>query len=105
MMDASTRNLAREKQTEFANGIVSVGAKNIADKIGVHPSQITRWQGKDGVIEKACAVMAVIEMEMPKNGMVIFQGEETAELAKGLIEMLEHIRTPKEKTSAATEAI
>ncbi|MBK5075166.1 hypothetical protein I2492_19390, partial [Budviciaceae bacterium CWB-B4] len=82
--------------------IAIAGASNIAKRIGVNPSQITRWQMADGVVKKASALLAVLDFDVP-TGTVIFHGTETTDLAKELIKMLEHLR--ESKTSVAAEEI
>ena len=104
MMDANTRKIARELESFVVGRIATKRAINVAAKVGVNSSQITRWQEKDGLVSKACALFAAIDFNVP-DGTVIFQGEDTAMVAQMLTEMLAHIREPKNKAPAATEAI
>ncbi|MBK5075199.1 hypothetical protein I2492_19570, partial [Budviciaceae bacterium CWB-B4] len=57
MQDASTRKKARDFESEIVSRIAIAGASNIAKRIGVNPSQITRWQMADGVVKKASALL------------------------------------------------
>ena len=103
MLDAITRKKAREFESEIVSRIAIAGASNVASRVGVNASQITRWQMNDGIVQKASTLLAVLNFDVP-TGTVIFQGEDTTELAKGLIEMLAHIREPKNKAPVAPEA-
>ncbi|WP_416413791.1 CII family transcriptional regulator [Pantoea sp. App145] len=64
----------------------------MAKKLGVDKSQVSRWQSRGGMIEKASCLLAALDFQQ-SSGVVIFKGDETAELAKCLIGMLEHIRS------------
>lgn len=90
---ATSRNIARDIENEILCRIAARGVTAVAQKIGVDKSQVSRWQSKGGLIEKASQLLAVIDFQKPE-GMVLFQGEETAELARGLTAMLDHLRTP-----------
>ncbi len=91
---ATTRNVkAREIQSEILSRIAVQGVTAVAKQIGVDKSQVSRWQSKGGLVEKASQLLAVIDFQKPQ-GLVLFQGEETAEVAKALLAMLEHLRNP-----------
>lgn len=94
MQDATTRNKAREIQSEIMGLIAAQGVTPTAKKIGVNKSQVSRWQSPGGLVEKASSLLAALDYQRPE-GIVLFKGDETADLARGLIEMLEHIREPK----------
>jgi len=90
----TTRNVkAREIQSEILSRIAVQGVTAVAKQIGVDKSQVSRWQSKGGLVEKASQLLAVIDFQKPE-GLVLFQGEETAEVAKALLAMLEHLRNP-----------
>lgn len=90
---ATSRNKARDIESEIVSRIAAQGVTAVAKKLGVDKSQVSRWQSRGGLIEKASCLLAAINFEQPA-GLVLFQGEETADLARGLIAMLEHIRNP-----------
>ncbi|TKI03553.1 CII family transcriptional regulator [Martelella alba] len=103
---AYQRNRAREIETRIRGKIQAMGVCRVADVVGVHQSQVSRWQTGDNVVSKAARLLAAIGFDEPDNSLVI-QGEGTAELARALIEMLEHIREPvnspkKKKSRGAT---
>lgn len=91
----TSRNTAREIESEILSRIAARGVTVVARQIGVDKSQVSRWQSKGGLVEKASKLLAEIEFMKPE-GLVIFQGEETAALAQSLTAMLEHIRKPVE---------
>ncbi len=100
MEPANARIKARDFESRIRGKIAAMGVCRVADVVGVHESQISRWQTGDNVVSKAARLLAAIGFDEPDNNLVI-QGEGTAELAKALIEMLDHIREPKEKTPNA----
>lgn len=89
--NTTSRNKARDIESEIVSRIAAQGVTAVAKKLGVDKSQVSRWQSRGGLIEKASNLLAVIGYEQPA-GLVIFKGDETGELAKCLIGMLEHIR-------------
>lgn len=91
--NATSRNIARDIENEILCRIAAKGVTAVAQKIGVDKSQVSRWQSKGGLVEKASQLLAVIDFQKPE-GMVLFQGEDTAEVAKALLAMLEHLRNP-----------
>lgn len=88
---ATSRNKAREIESEIVSRIAAEGVSTIAKRVGVNKSQVSRWQSRGGLVEKASILLAALDFQHP-SGLVIFQGEETQQLAKCLIGMLEHIR-------------
>ncbi|AOM40524.1 CII family transcriptional regulator [Xenorhabdus hominickii] len=98
---ASYSKLFRNKESELLNKLVLTGSRNVARIIGVHESQITRWQRPQKIaelsfIEKMARFLVAIEYDSPDTNVVI-----NREDAKALIEALEYIRYPKRKTSKA----
>ncbi|TCW00423.1 CII family transcriptional regulator [Biostraticola tofi] len=91
---AYSRNKAREIETRIRGKIAAMGVCRVADVVGVHQSQVSRWQTGDNVVSKAAKLLAAIGFDEPDNSLVI-QGEGTAEIAKMLTEMLGFIREPK----------
>ncbi|WP_158784183.1 CII family transcriptional regulator [Pantoea sp. BAV 3049] len=89
---ATSRNKARDIESEIVSRIAAQGVTAVAKQIGVDKSQVSRWQSKGGLVEKASQLLAAIDFEQP-SGLVLFKGDETADLARGLIAMLEHIRS------------
>lgn len=89
---ATSRNIARDIENEIIVRIAERGVTAVAKEIGVDKSRVSRWQSKGGLVEKASQLLAAIDFQRPE-GMVLFRGEETAELAKGLIAMLDHLRS------------
>ncbi|WP_431022012.1 CII family transcriptional regulator [Erwinia rhapontici] len=90
---ATARNVkAREIQSEILSRIAVQGVTAVAKQIGVDKSQVSRWQSKGGLVEKASQLLAVIDFQKPQ-GLVLFQGEDTADLARGLVAMLDHLRS------------
>ncbi len=94
---ANTRNKARDIEARIRGKIAVMGVCRVADVVGVDKSQVSRWQTGDNVVSKAARLLAAIGFDEPDNSLVI-QGEGTAELAKALIEMLDHL---KEKAPSA----
>ncbi|MFG1172137.1 CII family transcriptional regulator [Erwiniaceae bacterium CAU 1747] len=88
----TARNEARDIESEIVSRIAAQGVTAIAKKIGVDKSQVSRWQSRGGLVEKASQLLAAIDFQRPE-GVVLFRGEETAELARGLIAMLDHLRS------------
>ncbi|MCT6589206.1 lambda phage CII family protein [Pantoea dispersa] len=93
-MDSNTtsRNKARDIESEIVSRIAAQGVTAVAKKLGVDKSQVSRWQSRGGLVEKASCLLAAIGYEQPA-GMVIFKGDETGQLAQCLIGMLDHLRT------------
>ncbi|WP_241170047.1 CII family transcriptional regulator [Serratia marcescens] len=91
---ATARNEAREIQSDIMSRIATIGVTRLAGVIGVDKSQVSRWQSKGGLVEKASLLLAATGYKRSET-MLTFRGEETAELARGLLAMLEHIREPK----------
>jgi transcriptional regulator with XRE-family HTH domain len=91
---ATARNEAREIQSDIMSRIAVIGVTQLASTIGVDKSQVSRWQSKGGLVEKASLLLAATGFQRTET-MLTFRGEETAELARGLMAMLEHIREPK----------
>ncbi|MDC9615845.1 CII family transcriptional regulator [Xenorhabdus khoisanae] len=106
MEHASYSKLFRDKESELINKLVLKGSRNVARIIGVHESQITRWQRPQKIddmsfIEKMARFLIAIEYDSPDTNVVI-----NREDAEKLIAALEYIRYPKRKTPVAvtTEA-
>ncbi|UEG19745.1 CII family transcriptional regulator [Pantoea ananatis] len=93
-MDSITtsRNKARDIESEIVSRIAAEGVTAVAKKLGVDKSQVSRWQSRGGLVEKASRLLAALDFQQPA-GMVIIKGDETGELAQCLIRMLEHIRS------------
>ncbi len=93
-MDSITtsRNKARDIESEIVSRIAAEGVTAVAKKLGVDKSQVSRWQSRGGLVEKASRLLAALDFQQPA-GMVIIKGDETGELAQCLIGMLEHIRS------------
>ena len=94
MQTATTRNEAQAIQSDIMSRIAAIGVTSLASAIGVDKSQVSRWQSKGGLVEKASLLLAATGVPRSET-MLTFRGEETAELARGLMAMLEHIREPK----------
>ncbi|MEQ5618228.1 CII family transcriptional regulator [Providencia rettgeri] len=95
MEHAISRNV-RAIEARIRKGIILTTPKQVAKAVGVHESQITRWQAENGFVEKAARLLDVIGFDAPIQDVII-QGDE----ARALIQMLEHVRYPKRKTSKA----
>ncbi|KMJ44679.1 transcriptional regulator [Xenorhabdus khoisanae] len=98
MEHASYSKLFRDKESELINKLVLKGSRNVARIIGVHESQITRWQRPQKIddmsfIEKMARFLIAIEYDSPDTNVVI-----NREDAEKLIAALEYIRYPKRKT-------
>lgn len=89
--NATSRNIARDIESEIIVRIAERGVTAVAKELGVDKSRVSRWQSKGGLVEKASLLLAAIDFQRPE-GVVLFRGEQTAELAKGLIAMLDHLR-------------
>ncbi|CAQ85218.1 MULTISPECIES: CII family transcriptional regulator [Photorhabdus] len=105
-MDTATERKFREMESKLIKKLVLKGARNVAEIIGFHESQIARWQRPQRIddisfIEKMARFLVAIEFEIPEQEVVM-----TGEDAKALLAALELIRYPKRKTSVAptTEA-
>ncbi|EJD6541506.1 transcriptional regulator [Providencia rettgeri] len=95
MEHAISRNV-RAIESRIRKGIILTTPKAVAKAVGVHESQITRWQAENGFVEKAARLLDAIGFDAPIQDVII-QGDE----ARALIQMLEHVRYPKRKTSKA----
>ncbi|MEX0398099.1 transcriptional regulator [Providencia rettgeri] len=95
-MDYATTRNVRAIETRIRKGIILTTPKQVAKAVGVHESQITRWQAENGFVEKAARLLDAIGFDAPIQDVII-QGDE----ARALIQMLEHVRYPKRKTSKA----
>ena len=98
MENAISRNV-RAIEARIRKGIILTTPKQVAKAVGVHESQITRWQAENGFIEKAARLLDAIGFDAPVQDVII-QGDE----ARALIQMLAHIKAPKRKAPAVTEA-
>lgn len=88
----STTNKAMQIETRIRSGISALGVAKVAKKMGIHHSQISRMQtGKNCFVERAARLLAVIGFD-DRDETVIIKGEQTAEVAKALILMLEHLK-------------
>ncbi len=96
MMDARTRTNAKDYEAVLRHGIARKGHEPTAEFMTISRSRLTHWLGGDEIIVKLSLLLEFIEFEYHAP-VVTFSGEDTTELAKGLIEMLAHIREPKEK--------
>ncbi|WP_387468275.1 CII family transcriptional regulator [Photorhabdus sp. RM323S] len=91
-MDIAIERKTREIESRIRKGIIITGPKHVADACGVHQSQISRWQAEEtGFVTKAAKLLAAIGFDAPVSEVVI-HGEETAQIAKALQEMLSHLR-------------
>lgn len=104
MQTEKTRKV-RNIESKIIKGIMLKGACHVAGIVGVHESQVSRWQrpqtrGDMSFIEKCARLLDAIGYEEPTTDTVMLQGDE----ARALIQMLGHIRTPKRKAPAVTEA-
>lgn len=97
-MDYAISRNVQAIETRIRKGIILTTPKQVAKAVGVHESQITRWQAENGFIEKAAKLLDAIGFDAPIQDVII-QGSESVEIAKALTAMLEHIRHPKRKTS------
>ncbi len=85
--------------------VMDTGNKELAKEMGVHPTGLSR--DKTRIVKMACQLVTLLGL--PEGVVansecaptVIIQGEEAREAAALLIEMLDHIREPKEKTPNA----
>jgi hypothetical protein len=88
----STTNKELQIETRIRSGIAALGVARVAKQMGVHHSQISRMQtGKNCFVERAAKLLAVIGFD-DREETVIIKGEQTAEVAKALISMLEHLK-------------
>ena len=95
-MDYATTRNTHAIEARIRKGIILTTPKQVAKAVGVHESQITRWQAENGFIEKAARLLNAIGFDAPIQDVII-QGDE----ARALIQMLEYVRYPKRKTSKA----
>ncbi|EPK9626430.1 CII family transcriptional regulator [Proteus mirabilis] len=103
-MELSNERKFREIESKIMKGILVTGAREVAKRTGIHESQISRWQSPQSktqlsFIQRCARLLVAIGYETPDD-TVILQGDE----ARALIQMLEHIKAPKRKASAVTEA-
>ncbi|EGT4320300.1 hypothetical protein EHJ13_02010 [Cronobacter dublinensis] len=88
----STTSKELQIETRIRSGIAALGVAQVAKKMGIHHSQISRMQtGKNCFVERAARLLAVIGFD-DRDETVIIKGEQTAEVAKALISMLEHLK-------------
>ncbi|EPH6761940.1 CII family transcriptional regulator [Cronobacter dublinensis] len=94
MKNAQKRTTSKSLQieTRIRSGIAALGVTQVAKEMGLHHSQISRMQtGKNCFVERAAKLLAVIGFD-DREETVIIKGEQTAEVAKALISMLEHLK-------------
>ncbi|AWK42628.1 CII family transcriptional regulator [Photorhabdus laumondii] len=91
-MNIAMERKTKEIESRIRKGIVITGPKHVANAVGVHQSQISRWQTEQtGFVAKAAKLLAAIGFDANVQEVVI-HGEETAQIAKALQEMLSHLR-------------
>ncbi|MEX6158918.1 CII family transcriptional regulator [Providencia manganoxydans] len=100
-MDTASNSKFREVETKIMKGILVTGAREVARRTGMHESQISRMQypqdkAQLSFVQRCARLLVAIGYEN-SDDTVIFQGDE----ARALIQMLEHIRYQKRKTSKA----
>lgn len=103
MQDARTRTNAKDYEAVLRHGIARKGQEKSAQAMQISRTRLTHWLGGDEIILKFSLLLEFIEFDYHAP-VVTFSGEDTTELAKGLIEMLAHIREPKNKAPVAPEA-
>ncbi|ELY2629363.1 hypothetical protein SM092_001395 [Cronobacter sakazakii] len=83
---------AQVKELNVRQKVFKGRITQVAKGMGVHHSQISRMQtGKNCFVERAAKLLAVIGFDN-REETVIIKGEQTAEVAKALISMLEHLK-------------
>lgn len=90
----STRKKARDIESSILSGIAQIGQSRVADLIGIHESQISRWKSNDGLIKKASMLLDAIGYEVSptkREEIITFSGSEAADLAKMLQGMLSNL--------------
>ena len=97
-MELSNERKFREIESKIMKGILVTGAREVAKRTGIHESQISRWQSQQSktqlsFIQRCARLLVAIGYET--DDTVILQGDE----ARALIQMLEHVKEPKRKTS------
>ncbi|MEQ5076031.1 CII family transcriptional regulator [Providencia alcalifaciens] len=100
-MDYANNSKFREIESKIIKGILVTGAREVAKRTGIHESQISRMQYPQdkahlSFVQRCARLLVAIEYDKPDD-TVIIQGDE----ARALIQMLEHVRYPKRKTSKA----
>ncbi|NHB94531.1 CII family transcriptional regulator [Photorhabdus cinerea] len=103
-MESAMERKFREMESRLIKKLVLKGARNVAEIIGFHESQIARWQRPQRIddislIEKMARFLVAIEYDSKDESVVI-----TGEDAKALLAALELIRYPKRKAPTVTEA-
>ncbi|WP_211823931.1 CII family transcriptional regulator [Proteus terrae] len=98
-MELSNESKFREIESRIIRGINVAGAREVAKRTGIHESQISRWQSPQSknqmsFVQRCARLLVAIGYETPDD-TVILQGDE----ARALIQMLEHVKAPKRKTS------
>lgn len=89
---ASKRKKARDIESSILSGIAQVGQSRVADAIGIHESQVSRW--KSSMIPKAALLLHAIGYEVSpveRQEIITFSGNQAADLAKMLQNMLGEI--------------
>lgn len=88
---------AKQIEARIRKGILLTSGRKVAKTIGVHESQVTRWQAEDGLVVKMAKLLDAIGYHSPSQDVVItnISGEEI----RKLIDMLEHLRLPKKEAS------
>ncbi|WER21525.1 CII family transcriptional regulator [Providencia stuartii] len=100
-MEISNESKFREIESKIMKGILVTGAREVAKRTGIHESQISRWQSPQSkshlsFIQRCARLLVAIGYDS-HDDTVIIRGDE----ARALIQMLEHVRYPKRKTSTA----
>ena len=100
----STELSSLKFETMIRSGIASQGVAQVAQKMGVHHSQISRMQtGSNCFVERAAKLLAVIGFDQAED-TVIIKGEQTAQLAQALISMLDNIKSDAPDCANSAEA-
>lgn len=99
-----TTTKALQLETMIRSGIAAQGVAEVAKQMGVHHSQISRMQtGKNCFVERAAKLLAVIGFDDCED-TVIIRGEQTAQLAQALINMLDHLKSETPDCANSAEA-
>ncbi|SPP30975.1 hypothetical protein ARAF_0077 [Arsenophonus endosymbiont of Aleurodicus floccissimus] len=87
---------AKQIEARIRKGILLTSGREVVKTIGVHESQVTRWQAENGLVVKMAKLLDAISYDSPSQDVVItnISGEEI----RKLIDMLEHLRLLKKRS-------
>ncbi|MFS1539257.1 MAG: CII family transcriptional regulator [Candidatus Phlomobacter fragariae] len=91
------KSSAKQIEARIRKEILLTSGRKVAKTIGVHESQVTRWQAENGLVVKMAKLLDAIGYDSSSQDVIItnISGEEIRKLR----DMSEHLRLPKKEAS------